>query len=84
MKVLIKLSNFSVWSVSSKCTISSKTESEGKVKVEIYGKGIAKMFNNISQDDKSVGFKVDLSQYCRARLDVSLYLRVFSNLFNKF
>ena len=38
MKSLIKLSNFAVETVSSKCTILSENEGEGKVKVKMYGK----------------------------------------------
>ena len=72
MKGIIELSNFTVETVSSKCTLSD-TEGETKVKVKMYGKGMAKMFNNIFQDDSTVGFKVDLNQSCRARRAVSFY-----------
>ena len=66
MKGIFELSNFAVATVCSKCTTLSETESEVEVKVKMYGKGIAKMFKNISQDDFTVGLKVDLSQSCRA------------------
>ena len=73
MKGIIELSNFAVGTVCSKCTTLSENEGEGEVKVKMYGRGMAKMFNNISQNDSTVGFKVDLSQRCRARRAVSLY-----------
>ena len=44
MKGLIKLTNFAVETVSSKCTTPSKTESEGKVIVKMYGKCMEKNF----------------------------------------
>ena len=72
MKGLIELSNFPNWPFSSKWTIPSQTEHEGKVKVKMYKKGMAKKFN-ISQDDFTVGFKVDLSQICKARRAASFY-----------
>ena len=74
MKDLLELSNFAVETVSSKCTILSKTESEYEVKVKMYGKRYVKpMSNNIFQNDSTVGFKFDLSQSCRARKAVSFY-----------
>ena len=44
MKGLLEQSNFAVKTVSSKCTTLSKTESEGEVKVKMYGKSMLKQF----------------------------------------
>ena len=44
MKGLIELSNFTVETVSSKCTTSSETEGEGEVIVKMYGKCKVKHF----------------------------------------
>ena len=66
MKGLLELSNFAVKTDSSKCTIQSETESEGEVKVKMYGKGMGKMLNYIFKDDATVGFKVDVRQSCKA------------------
>ena len=84
MKGLIELSKFPVWTVSLKCTIPSETESEGEVKVKMYGKAMEKMSNHIFQDEAKVGFKFDVHQSCRARRAVSFYWRPFSNSLNKF